>query len=70
MPAARPLITLLTDFGDHDYFVASITGVILFISHKQLEVLLKDARSLEFFTLGSGERIPCHNRRFAGAGAV
>jgi S-adenosylmethionine hydrolase len=31
MPAARPLITLLTDFGDRDYFVASMKGVILSI---------------------------------------
>lgn len=28
---ARPLITLLTDFGDRDYFVASMKGVILSI---------------------------------------
>ena len=32
MPAARPLITLLTDFGDHDYFVASMKGVLLSIN--------------------------------------
>jgi len=32
VPPARPLITLLTDFGDHDYFVASMKGVILSIS--------------------------------------
>ena len=31
MPTARPLITLLTDFGDRDYFVASMKGVILSI---------------------------------------
>ena len=31
MSAARPLITLLTDFGDRDYFVASMKGVILSI---------------------------------------
>lgn len=31
MPPARPLITLLTDFGDRDYFVASMKGVILSI---------------------------------------
>lgn len=31
MPPARSLITLLTDFGDRDYFVASIKGVILSI---------------------------------------
>ena len=31
MTAARPLITLLTDFGDRDYFVASMKGVILAI---------------------------------------
>ncbi len=31
MPAARPIITLLTDFGDHDWFVASMKGVILSI---------------------------------------
>lgn len=31
MPAARPLITLLTDFGERDYFVASMKGVILSI---------------------------------------
>lgn len=29
MPPARALITLLTDFGDRDYFVASMKGVIL-----------------------------------------
>jgi len=29
MPAATSLITLLTDFGDRDYFVASMKGVIL-----------------------------------------
>ena len=32
MPAAIPLITLLTDFGEHDYFVASMKGVILNIN--------------------------------------
>lgn len=32
MPPARPLITLLTDFGDRDYFVASMKGVILSIN--------------------------------------
>ena len=32
MPAARPLITLLTDFGDRDWFVASMKGVILSIN--------------------------------------
>ncbi|GMV49299.1 SAM-dependent chlorinase/fluorinase [Nitrospirales bacterium NOB] len=32
MPAAIPLITLLTDFGDRDYFVASMKGVILNIN--------------------------------------
>ena len=32
VPPARPLITLLTDFGDHDYFVASMKGVILSIN--------------------------------------
>ena len=31
MPPALPLITLLTDFGDRDYFVASMKGVILSI---------------------------------------
>lgn len=31
MPPAGPLITLLTDFGDHDYFVAGMKGVILSI---------------------------------------
>lgn len=31
MPPARPLITLLTDFGDRDHFVASMKGVILSI---------------------------------------
>lgn len=31
MPPARSLITLLTDFGDRDYFVASMKGVILTI---------------------------------------
>ena len=31
MPAARPLITLLTDFGERDWFVASMKGVILSI---------------------------------------
>lgn len=32
MPAALSLITLLTDFGDRDYFVASMKGVILNIN--------------------------------------
>ncbi len=32
MPAARSLITLLTDFGDRDYFVASMKGVIVSIN--------------------------------------
>jgi S-adenosylmethionine hydrolase len=32
MPAALSLITLLTDFGDRDYFVASMKGVILSIN--------------------------------------
>lgn len=32
MPAAISLITLLTDFGDRDYFVASMKGVILGIN--------------------------------------
>lgn len=32
MPAARSLITLLTDFGTRDYFVASMKGVILQIN--------------------------------------
>ena len=32
MPAAISLITLLTDFGDRDYFVASVKGVILNIN--------------------------------------
>lgn len=32
VPAARPLITLLTDFGDRDWFVASMKGVILSIN--------------------------------------
>lgn len=32
MPQARPLITLLTDFGDQDYFVASMKGAILTIN--------------------------------------
>ena len=31
MPPARGLITLLTDFGDRDWFVASMKGVILSI---------------------------------------
>lgn len=31
MPSARPLITLLTDFGQRDWFVASMKGVILSI---------------------------------------
>lgn len=31
MPEAGPLITLLTDFGDRDWFVASMKGVILSI---------------------------------------
>lgn len=29
MPASRPLIALLTDFGERDWFVASMKGVIL-----------------------------------------
>ncbi|MGQ0665596.1 MAG: SAM hydrolase/SAM-dependent halogenase family protein [Nitrospiraceae bacterium] len=32
MPAVRPLITLLTDYGDRDWFVASMKGVILSIN--------------------------------------
>ena len=32
MPPARPLITLLTDFGTKDHFVASMKGVILTIN--------------------------------------
>ncbi len=32
MPQALPLITLLTDFGDRDWFVASMKGVILSIN--------------------------------------
>ena len=32
MPLAIPLITLLTDFGQRDYFVASMKGVILNIN--------------------------------------
>jgi S-adenosylmethionine hydrolase len=32
MPAAISVITLLTDFGDRDYFVASMKGVILGIN--------------------------------------
>lgn len=32
MPDARPLITLLTDFGERDSFVASMKGVILSIN--------------------------------------
>jgi S-adenosylmethionine hydrolase len=31
VPPARPLITLLTDFGERDWFVASMKGVILSI---------------------------------------
>jgi S-adenosylmethionine hydrolase len=32
MPPALPIITLLTDFGERDYFVASMKGVILTIN--------------------------------------
>jgi S-adenosylmethionine hydrolase len=32
VPLANPLITLLTDFGDRDWFVASMKGVILTIN--------------------------------------
>ena len=32
MPDARPIITLLTDFGERDCFVASMKGVILSIN--------------------------------------
>lgn len=32
LPPALPLITLLTDFGDRDHFVASMKGVILTIN--------------------------------------
>ncbi|MEC4889156.1 MAG: SAM-dependent chlorinase/fluorinase [Nitrospira sp.] len=32
MPSALPLITLLTDFGERDWFVASMKGVILSIN--------------------------------------
>jgi len=32
VPQALPLITLLTDFGDRDYFVGSMKGVILTIN--------------------------------------
>lgn len=29
MPDARPIVTLLTDFGDADYYVAAVKGVLL-----------------------------------------
>jgi hypothetical protein len=32
VPASRPLIALLTDFGERDWFVASMKGVILTLS--------------------------------------
>ncbi|MGH7255866.1 MAG: SAM hydrolase/SAM-dependent halogenase family protein, partial [Nitrospirales bacterium] len=32
MPSAVSVVTLLTDFGDRDYFVASMKGVILNIN--------------------------------------
>ena len=32
MPSAISLITLLTDFGEQDYFVASMKGVMLNIN--------------------------------------
>jgi S-adenosyl-L-methionine hydrolase (adenosine-forming) len=38
VPPARPIITLLTDFGTHDYFVASMKGVILSI-HPETRVV-------------------------------
>lgn len=38
MPTARPLITLLTDFGDSDWFVASMKGAILSI-HPQARII-------------------------------
>lgn len=38
MPTARPLITLLTDFGERDWFVASMKGAILSI-HPQVRIV-------------------------------
>ncbi len=38
MPEARPLIALLTDFGERDSFVASMKGVILSINSSSLLV--------------------------------
>jgi S-adenosylmethionine hydrolase len=38
VPPARPVITLLTDFGDRDWFVASMKGVILSI-HQEASVV-------------------------------
>lgn len=38
MPEARPLIALLTDFGERDSFVASMKGVILSINSSALLV--------------------------------
>ena len=32
MPAALSIVTLLTDFGDRDWFVASMKGVVLNIN--------------------------------------
>jgi S-adenosylmethionine hydrolase len=55
MPPAISLITLLTDFGDRDYFVASMKGVILNInpqarivdlSHQVAPYQVKDAAYL------------------------
>lgn len=34
MPTAISVVTLITDFGDHDYFVASMKGVMLGINNQ------------------------------------
>jgi S-adenosylmethionine hydrolase len=67
MPAAISLITLLTDFGEHDYFVASMKGVILNInpqvrivdlSHRVSPYCIEDAgyflkSSCHYFPVGT-----------------
>ena len=54
MPAAISVVTLLTDFGDRDYFVASMKGVILNINPQ--------ARIVERTMVFQQLHINCHGR--------
>ena len=50
MPDALPLVTLLTDFGSRDYFVAGMKGVILNINPQaHLVDLSHEVRPHEIF---------------------